>query len=654
MCGLAGWIDLLARSSNEELNRGAERMIGPLLHRGPDSSGIWTDQRFGIAFGHRRLAIIDLSAEGHQPMHSRSGRFAFILNGEIYNFQDIREELLALGHSFRGHSDTEVLLAGFEQWGVKASIERAVGMFALAVWDRETAKLILARDRAGEKPLYFGKLGDRFYFGSELKALEGHPDFRAEVSWPALSSYLRHGYVPGPLSIFEGVSKLQPGHLATLSYAEGKGWSAPEIQPYWALQPGVDPRYESASDEEVVDETESALLRSVRGQMISDVPLGAFLSGGIDSSLIAALMQKQSGTPVQTFSIGFWEEQYNEAEQAKAVARHLGTSHEEWYVTPEDAMGVIPLLPQMYDEPFADSSQIPTHLVSKLARKKVTVSLSGDAGDELFGGYNRYAWVPSIWSKISKVPRPLRGAAASAALALSPDAWNRIYGSVPKSVLPGKLQMRLPGDKLHKLADVFGCRSPAEMHHRLMSIVKAPSELLARPVDDQAWAHPYGGDESLGFETRMMAYDFHTYLPEDILAKVDRAAMAVSLETRVPFLDHRVAELAFSLPDRFKIRNGKTKWVLREILARHVPKSLYQRPKMGFQLPLDRWLRGPLRPWAEELLSPARLKNEGFFQADAVQRKWQEHLSGRRNLQGELWTILMFQAWQGRNRPGVS
>ena len=650
MCGIAGFLGGDWSAGGGRMSALARAMAATIRHRGPDGSDIWLDDEHRVAFGHARLAIIDLSPAGHQPMTSPSGRWVITYNGEIYNHAAIRAALRDEGFGFdwRGHSDTETLLAAIEAWGVEAALGRAIGMFAFALWDKADKRLILARDRLGEKPLYYGWQGSganaAFLFGSELKALARHPSFVGEVDRRALTLFMRHNYVPAPHSIYRGIAKLLPGTLLTLD----QGRSEPKITTYWS---GADVARAGVADplrvtpEEAVDELERLLLDAVGQQMVADVPLGAFLSGGIDSSTVVALMQAQSARPVRTFTIGFNEKDYNEAEHAKAVARHLGTDHTELYVTPEEAQSVIPQLPAIYDEPFADSSQVPTRLVSALARRHVTVSLSGDAGDELFGGYNRYILTQKMWRKIAAVPRPLRGAVAAALTTLSPGTWNSLAGAV-RPILPAGARHSVPGDKIHKGAAVLVSRSQDELYHGLVSQWRHPASVV---IGGEEPATLLTGDmpalAGLGDIERMMALDMLTYLPDDILAKVDRAAMNVSLETRVPFLDHRVVEFAWRLPLECKLRGGETKWALRQLLYRHVPREIMERPKMGFGVPIGDWLRGPLRDWAEALLDPARLAAEGFFRPEPVRKIWADHLGGQVNEQYRLWCVLMFQAW---------
>lgn len=631
-----------------ELPSSVRAMVASIRYRGPDDFGVWCDERVGIGLGHARLSILDLSPEGHQPMVSASGRYVISYNGEVYNFAELRFELGVVGQKFRGHSDTEVMLAAFEEWGIEKAVQRFVGMFAFALWDKQTRTLTLGRDRLGEKPLYYGWQGEAFLFGSELKALRAHPAFRAEVDRNALALLLRHNYIPAPYSIYQGISKLSPGCLLTVSLPQRN----PRIVPYWsgkqAIEAGLANPFEG-SESAAVSALESLLKDAVGQQMVADVPLGAFLSGGVDSSTVVALMQAQSSRPVKTFTIGFHEEGYDEAPHAKSVARHLGTEHTELYVMPKEAMNVIPRLPALYDEPFADSSQIPAFLVSELARRHVTVSLSGDGGDELFGGYNRYFWATNIWRRVGWAPQPLRAALAGALTALPPSAWNGVFRGLSR-FLPVGWRYTNPGDKLHKLAEVLAVRTPEEIYLDLVSHWKQPTE-VARDThepptvltDSAQWV------DLPDFEHRMMYLDQMTYLPGDILTKVDRAAMGVSLETRVPLLDHRVVEFAWSLPLSMKIRQGQGKWLLRQVLYNHVPKQLMERPKMGFGVPIDVWLRGPLKGWAEELLDEARLQREGYFDPCPIRGKWVEHLTGRRNWSYYLWDVLMFQAWLEAN-----
>ncbi|MDB4912606.1 MAG: hypothetical protein JWM95_250, partial [Gemmatimonadetes bacterium] len=641
MCGIAGYWDAAGLPDDAE---GVLRaMTTAIAHRGPDDSGGMCDAGSGMAIGHRRLSIIDTSATGHQPMSSASARFRIAFNGEIYNFRELRGDLEASGVRFRGTSDTEVLLEAVEQWGLLATIKRAAGMFAIALWDVQERTLHLVRDRVGEKPLYYGRMGGVLLFGSELKALKQHPAWRGEIDRSALALYLRFSYVPAPHSIYSGIRKVRPGTI--LSFAAGADSEPVETQ-YWSARETVEHGMRdpiTLPDAELVDACAKRLSDTIGEQMISDVPLGAFLSGGIDSSLIAALMQAQSAAPVKTFTIGFSVREYNEAEHARAVAAHLGTDHTELYVTPRQALDVIPRLPTMYDEPFADSSQIPTFLVAQLARTRVTVSLSGDGGDEVFGGYHRYVWAERLRRKFRMVPRPMRGAMARGIRALSPARWNAVFASAGAFV---PTRMSIPGERMHKLANLLTASTAEQLYTGLVSQWPDPSAVSPGSVeplnilaDSSQWAQL---DE---FAQRMMYLDLISYLPDDIMVKVDRATMAVSLESRAPFLDHRVIEFAWRVPQHSKIRNGRTKWLLREVLDRHVPRALIERPKMGFGVPLEYWLREDLHDWAGDLLGERRLRQDGYFDADVVLEKWKEHQSGARNWQHLLWNILMFQAW---------
>jgi len=646
MCGIAGFVGG-DWSSRDRVAATLAEMNRCILHRGPDRSDTWIDVESRVGFAHNRLAIIDLSAAGNQPMESDSGRYVIAYNGEIYNHQDVRDELAAAGVAPRwnGHSDTETLLAAIDCWGVRRALERVVGMFAFALWDRAERSLILARDRLGEKPLYYGRQDSKgpFLFGAELKALAVHPQFRADVDRESLTLLLRYNYIPAPFSIYKGIRKLPAGTFLTLS-----GDADPAIEEYWSgaavAEAGVaDPFV--LGDEDAIDALEQRLEAAIERQMIADVPLGAFLSGGVDSSTVVALMQKLSSRPVKTFTIGFQEASYNEAEHAKAVARHLGTDHTELYVTPSEARAVIPRLPQIYDEPFADSSQIPTHLVSALARQHVTVSLSGDGGDELFGGYNRYLLTSQLWGKISAIPKPLRAAIAQALTALPPSAWTK-FGDTAGAMLPRLARVQRLGDKVHKGAPLLRSASLADLYGGMLSQWRDPAAVVIGASEPQSQATGATPDlKGLGPIERMMALDMLGYLADDILVKVDHAAMAVSLETRVPYLDHHVIEFAWRLPLNMKIRGGETKWLLRQLLYRNVPKKLIERPKMGFGVPIGDWLRGPLRDWAEALIGEQRLRNEGFFRPEPIRELWQAHLRGTSDEQYRLWGVLMFQSW---------
>lgn len=646
MCGIVGLIGAYG-TGIQELNSIANAMSNELFHRGPDDQGVWSDETAGIALGHRRLSVIDISVHGHQPMSSTCGRFITVFNGEIYNFRELGKDLQKAGHSFRGHSDTEVLLAAIVEWGVEKAVQRFNGMFAIAIWDRRERQLYLVRDRMGEKPLYYGWVGDAFLFGSELKSLRAYENFHPVINRNALALYFRYKYVPSPYSVYEGIYKLTPGSIVTIS-PDKKG-SLPEPVPYWSLryvvENGTEQPY-SCSETELIDNFEQVLGDAVEMRMVSDVPLGAFLSGGIDSSSIVALMQSRSVRPVETFSIGFNEADYNEAIYAKAVAKHLGTSHTELYVTAKQAMDVIPSLAQMYDEPFADCSQIPTHLVARLARKDVTVTLSGDGGDELFAGYWRHFMAMRIWNNAQRFPKIMRQMLTNTMTGLSPSTWDNMRAGVD-CLLPEKLRNFPIGDRLYKLADVIKSQDEKDLYCVLVSDWTNGEELVLGAKEERLKV--IEDSDSLAitdFRSKMMYLDAMTYLPGDILTKVDRSTMSVSLETRVPFLDPDVIAFAWRVPMEMKIKNGQGKWLLRQLLARHIPESLFNRPKMGFGVPIDSWLRGPLREWAEDLLDEQKLNEQGLLNASFVRQKWQEHLSGRRNWQYQLWNVLMFQAWQ--------
>ncbi len=643
MCGITGFLDVRRASPAVQLENTVTGMAAALRHRGPDDAGCWVDEAAGLALGFRRLAILDLTPSGRQPMLSASGRYVIVFNGEIYNFAGLRAELAALGCAFQGTSDTEVMLAAVEQWGLDAAVRRFNGMFAFALWDRQQRRLCLARDRLGVKPLYYGWMGPVFLFGSELKALRAHPTFRPEVDRGVLARYLQFNYVPAPQSIYTGIRKLAPGAVLTLD-ADNPGdlrletyWSAAQMAVSGLAHPF------RGSPPDAVEALDDLLRQSVRERMVADVPLGAFLSGGIDSSAIVALMQSQSSRPVKTFTIGFAEWGYDEAAYARQVASRLGTEHTEWTITSDEALQVIPRLPGLYDEPFADASQIPTFLVAEMTSRRVTVSLSGDGGDELFAGYNRYLHAPRLWRRLSVLPAGLRAIAAGWLSRLRPETANRLYRAV-EPLLPRSARVAYPADKLHKLAALLPARSPRGLYDILASAWDDPLSLVTG-----APGLPPGTDlppEIGGFVEQMMLLDLLTYLPDDILAKVDRASMGVSLEARVPYLDdHRVVEFAWTLPLELKLRGGQGKWVLRQVLERYLPAALFDRPKMGFSIPLDAWLRGPLRGWAEALLDENRLRAEGFFNPAPIRRRWQQHLDGQGNWQYDLWGILMFQTW---------
>lgn len=644
MCGITGLFHLGNKSIDIDFQ--IMRMTNSLSHRGPDSFGNWTDHQFGVALGHSRLAILDLSKNGAQPMFSRSGRYVISYNGEIYNHNDLRLELESLGLSkWNSQSDTETLLAGFDYFGIEETLKKSVGMFAFAVWDKIDNSLTLARDRIGEKPLYYGWQSNNslLLFGSELKALKANTFFNNEISRDSLALFMRHNNIPYPYSIYKDVYKLAPGHILKIN---SKGEES--VTQYWSgenLSNKSNPSIKFGNSQEAINGLDLILRRSIKRQMISDVPLGTFLSGGIDSSTITALMQEQSNIPIKSFSIGFNEESYNEAHHAKEVANHLGTDHTEIYLTPNEIMSVIPNLPLIYDEPFADSSQIPTYLLSQLAKTKVKVALSGDGGDEIFGGYNRYHFTASMWDKLSKVPFPLRSLISSLAMKISPTSWSRFAPYIGASKYFADMST-----KIYKGSQVMGSKTIEEGYMKLVSHWNNPAMVVKNSIEPPTLltGNRPKIDDLSDVET-MMLLDMLTYLPDDILTKVDRAGMAVSLETRSPFLDHEVIEYAWNMPMQYKLRseNNKhiTKWILRQVLYQYVPKSLIERPKVGFGLPIGIWLKGPLRDWAEDLLSEKRIIDDGYFYPEPIRRKWREHIKGKSSWEHSLWNVLMFNAW---------
>lgn len=661
MCGIAGVWEKRALSGQSDMEALTERMRAALKHRGPDDDGVWFDPASGLALANCRLSIIDLSESGRQPMISPSGRLVIVYNGEVYNFAEIRHELEMLGGAFQGGSDTEVILAAVEEWGLEKALSKFVGMFAFALWDKKNRRLHLVRDRVGVKPLYYAFLGQAFVFGSELKALACHPAWEGRIDRRVLSLYLRHNHVPAPYSIYSNVYTLMPGAMLTLDektresasfspFVRGVGEQA-DLQPesWWSARDVYEKGARNpfqGTDREAVDHLESLLLRAVGDRMVADVPLGAFLSGGIDSSVVVALMQARAGRPVRTFCIGFTDKNYDEASFAGAMAEHLGTDHTESYATPDDALDVILKLPWLYDEPLADPSQIPTYLVSALARKQVTVCLSGDGGDELFGGYNRYLLTRRLWHMAGWAPGWLKQVLNGMMTATPRWFWERLFVLL-RPFFPAIVRNRIPGDMVNKLARILLAGSPQQAYRHLISHFEEPEKVVIGGAEPpQFFSQNERMPEHLDFTKWMMFADLMTRHPDDILVKLDRAGMGVSLETRVPIVDHRVVEFAAGLPENMTIRNRVGKWVLRQVLQKYAPQELIERPKMGFGLPIGNWLKGPLKEWAQELLDEKRLRQDGFFQYESVGRIWSEHLSGKRDWQSRLWVILMFQAWR--------
>jgi asparagine synthase (glutamine-hydrolysing) len=653
MCGIVGFISY--GESNFDRNEILKKMCASLVHRGPDAGGEWLDPKLGVGFAHRRLSILDLSTQGQQPMASISGRYVIVYNGEIYNFESLRAELdlhdkennQSSENKWRGHSDTEVILEAIERWGLEKAVKKFIGMFAFALWDKKEENLSLVRDRLGIKPLYYGTQGKTFLFTSELKAFKEHPEFQDEIDRNVLSQYLRYGYVPFPHSIYKGIYKLEPGHILTISRRSPE--SDYFSKPYWSLNEVVEQSIANpfvGSEEEAISELDALLRDSVKLRMVSDVPLGAFLSGGIDSSLVVALMQDQSKRPIQTFSIGFSEDKYNEAIYAGQIAKYLGTDHTELYLDWKQTMSVIPKLPTMYDEPFSDPSQIPTYIVSELARRKVTVSLSGDGGDELFGGYDRYAGGELFWGKIRKIPYPLRKMVAGL---LGP--MSNQYGEYPAN--SRKFNFLLNGNlsnvknKVNVLSKFLKAENFQNFYKEYFSQWREPEGMVIGASEPKGFSDltQVKLDKIPDVVQQMMFMDTVSYLPEDILTKVDRASMGVSLEARVPLLDHRVVEFAWQLPMKYKVKGDKKKWVLRKLLGNYLPNELFERPKMGFGVPVGQWIKGPLREWAEDLLDEKKLREEGYFRSAPIKSAWKMHLSGERNETYRLWSVLMFQAW---------
>jgi len=637
MCGIVGFFTVNNRRSADEMLSIANGMANAIRHRGPDDSGVWVSEEVGLTLAHRRLSIIDLSVYGSQPMCSENGRYIIVYNGEIYNHVELREELVSLGRAFRGHSDTEVILAGCQEWGVEGTIRRCVGMFAIALWDVRDRDLYLIRDRMGEKPLYYGWQKGTFLFASELRAMKKHPDFESEISRDSLALYFRHDYIPAPYSIYKNVNKLKPGTILKLRIRRildtGNCADCERLE-YWSLKEVVENAecdvYEGTAHD-AVNSLEALMARSIEGQMISDVPLGAFLSGGIDSSTIVALMQRLGSKPVKTFSIGFEERRYNEAACAKEVAKHLGCEHTELYVTPRRTKEVMIDMPELYDEPFADPSRIPTFLVSELARKHVTVSLSGDAGDELFYGYNIYALLFKRWSVARRV-----------------NISNRLLQSIILTLT--RLICRASQKKLAVVRSLLSRGTYIDLYKCMTSTFSNPCELVLGSSEP---ANIFLNRRLLpnvsSKENTVMALDALSYLPDDILVKVDRAAMACSLETRIPLLDHRIVEFAFRLPFDIKFREGATKWPLRQILYKYVPRELVERPKKGFSIPLDKWLHEDLREWACDLLSDDLVRKDGILNGDIVHKYLSEHMGRQQDHSRVIWSLLMFQCWLNCN-----
>lgn len=651
MCGIAGFIGCPGVRNSDKMKENILRMTHVLFHRGPDDSGIWIDRDNGICFGHRRLSIIDRSASGHQPMESLSGRYIIVFNGEIYNFVEIKNKLEAeTNYSWRGHSDTEVILEAVNRWGVNEALGHFNGMFAFALFDRLKRQLYLVRDRLGKKPLYYGQSGGVFLFASELKSIREHENFKPEIDRDALALYLRYNYVPAPYSIYRNIYKLTPGNMLVLDLGE-RGILNQRMVTYWSAketgQAGADKPFSGTFDE-ALTRLEGLLADAVRLRLVSDVSVGAFLSGGVDSSLIVALMQAQNSARVKTFTIGLEEQGFNEAGFARQIAEYLHTEHTEFYVTAKETREVIPQLPDLYDEPFADSSQIPTFLVSRLTRQYVTVSLSGDGGDELFGGYNRYFIAPAIWNNVKWLPFTLRKGLAGIVQSITPAQWN-IFSRIFSPALRRYGTQGTFADKFNKIAQVMNMPDSDAVYRRLVSVYDNPEEIILEGrepstivTDRSLWP------KSPNFVRRMMYLDLVSYLPDDILVKVDRASMGVGLEARAPFLDHRVVKFSCCLPNKMLYNDSKGKLLLRKLLNKYVPAKLIERPKMGFGIPIDAWLRGPLKEWAGDLLNENKLQQDGFFRPKLIAKQFSEHISGKRNWQYCLWGILMFQAWKER------
>jgi asparagine synthase (glutamine-hydrolysing) len=650
MCGIAGiYNPKLSNSDRENLVR---KMAEALKHRGPDAQGIWSNAK-DLSLAHRRLSILDLSEAGAQPMKSKSERYIIVFNGEIYNFQDLRKNLETTGHKFRGHSDTEVLLALIDDLGPVAAIQKCVGMFAIAVWDQREQELYLLRDRLGEKPLYYGWIGDSFIFASELKPFMLYRKQDLHLNRQAIALYMEHNYIPAPHSIFLEIKKLEAAHWIQLKPQSGP--QSIRTLPYWALSERIHQLRKHGSDshieseEEILESFETNLKKTIARQMVADVPLGAFLSGGLDSSSVVALMQAQSSRKVRTFTIGFHEKEFNEASEEKKIAAHLGTDHTEMFVTPQDSLDVVPHLAEIYDEPFADSSQIPTSLLARLTRQHVVVSLSGDGGDELMAGYNRYNWSQKLSALTEPMPHAARAIVSQIATSISEENWSRA-SSLVMWALPENKKMKHFGQKVHKLASFLGAKDQVDVYKKL---IKHPwpgmPVLRAENAENESLNKSLIEDFS-GIES-MMYSDAMTYLPDDILVKVDRATMAASLESRTPFLDHEWVEYIWTLPLSIKIREGQGKWILRKTLEKYVPRELFERPKSGFAAPIGKWMRHELRDWCEELLDEKRLREEGLLNVSLIRQMWQEHLDEKKNWQYQLWNVLMLEAWIQKWRP---
>jgi asparagine synthase (glutamine-hydrolysing) len=643
MCGIAGILDPAGATDGGELARVADAMAGTLTHRGPDDAGCWTDPAVGVALSHRRLEVVGRGPQGGQPMRSPSGRWVLTYNGELYNAPSLRAQLEGSGAVFRGTSDTEVLVVGIDRWGLEETLERIEGMFAFGAWDAASRCLHLARDRFGEKPLFYGWTGGRFAFASELKAFHAIPRFDPDIDRDAVAQFLRLSSVPAPQCIYRGLAKLVPGSRVALDAAARPGILPAQI-PYWSAPAAIDAALALpvlVDDREATDRVEEALSEAVAARMVADVPIGALLSGGVDSSVVVALMQRHSPRPVRTFTVAFADQSFDESVSAEAVAAHLGTDHTTVEMPPSEVFDIVPRVADIWDEPFSDSSQLPTHLVSKVARRSVTVALSGDGGDELFAGYNRHAWLDRVWRTAKPLPSPVRRTVGRSLRALPPGAIDSAA-----SVLPSRWQVRLPSTKVAKLGRVLEAPSVRDAYGALIAHWEDPaSVVLGVPPLVDGRVPDIGGEDVM---SQLLRADLTTYLPDDVLTKVDRASMAVSLETRAPFLDRGVLDVAWRLPGSSKLRDGVSKWMLRQVLYRHVPRALVDRPKMGFGIPISTWLRGPLRPWAEDLLAAPALARHGVLDPGPVREAWRLHLSKRRDLGYELWDVLMLEAWLDR------